>query len=157
MTTIALKRERDREAKARQRAKPGYKELEKSRRNRSKEWQATLRRRSTKEGWAKHILPQIRYRAAQRGLQFDLIWQDIEIPDVCPVLGIPLVLNYSPTSSTKCPPDRPSVDRLDNARGYTKDNIVVISNRANLLKKDASLEEIEKLYLFLRRETSSRQ
>ena len=44
----------------------------------------------------------------------------------------------------------PSLDRLDNNKGYTKENISVISYKANRIKNDASFEEIEKLYLWLK-------
>jgi hypothetical protein len=36
----------------------------------------------------------------------------------------------------------PSIDRIDNNKGYTKDNIMVISRRANILKKDATFDEL---------------
>jgi hypothetical protein len=36
-------------------------------------------------------------------------------------------------------------DRKDNARGYVKDNVRVISWRANRLKSDATLEELRLL------------
>jgi hypothetical protein len=35
-------------------------------------------------------------------------------------------------------PNRPSVDRIDPARGYAADNIAVISMRANLIKRDVT-------------------
>jgi len=45
--------------------------------------------------------------------------------------------------------DTPSVDRFDNTKGYTRDNIRVISLRANLLKKDATVDEVRKLLVYM--------
>jgi hypothetical protein len=76
-------------------------------------------------------------RASERGLVFTIGLKDIVVPEVCPVLGIALVpgtrSNYD---------NSPSLDRKDPARGYTPDNIRVISNRANRFKSDASLGEL---------------
>jgi hypothetical protein len=36
----------------------------------------------------------------------------------------------------------PSLDRIDPSRGYIPGNVQVISNRANLLKRDGTLREI---------------
>jgi hypothetical protein len=70
---------------------------------------------------------------------------DIIIPEVCPVLGIPLKVNTSRVSSGS-----PSLDRKDNNKGYTKDNTYVISYRANSLKNDATIEELEKVINYMR-------
>jgi hypothetical protein len=40
-------------------------------------------------------------------------------------------------------PNSPSIDRIDPARGYIKENIWVISHRANQIKSDASHEELK--------------
>lgn len=37
---------------------------------------------------------------------------------------------------------QPIIDRIDNTKGYIKENIVVVSTRANLLKSDATINEL---------------
>jgi len=87
-----------------------------------------------------------RRRAKAKGLPFDLSREDIEIPAVCPLLGIPLA------SSEGAPgPNSPSLDRKIPHLGYVKGNVWVISHRANSMKLDATIEEIELLATNLRR------
>lgn len=102
------------------------------------------RRRLTPDGWAKVVLPGIRARAKKRGLEFDLAPEDLRYPEYCPVLGIKLVPGRV-EGFNACP----SVDRFDNTKGYTKDNIRVISARANSLKKDASIQEMRAILAYM--------
>jgi hypothetical protein len=44
----------------------------------------------------------------------------------------------------------PSLDRIDTSKGYVKGNVWVISWRANKLKSDATLAELESIVLALR-------
>lgn len=73
-------------------------------------------------------------RATSKGLDFDIQLSDIEIPDACPVLGVPLKIN-----TEYCP----SIDRIDPNKGYVKGNVRIISNRANVLKNNATVGELE--------------
>ena len=41
--------------------------------------------------------------------------------------------------------DSPTIDKLIPSLGYTKGNVWVISRRANMIKSDATLEELELL------------
>jgi hypothetical protein len=84
----------------------------------------------------KHMFLGSRGRAKQTGTEFSLELSDIIVPEFCPVLGIPLVFSEKRTHNT------PSIDRIINTEGYTKDNSIVVSWRANLLKKDATIQEL---------------
>ena len=85
----------------------------------------------------------IKKRAKLKGLEFNLTLNDIpQIPDICPVLGIPII----PNDGTSTPTDNsPSIDRIDNKKGYIKGNIRIISNRANRIKSDATIDELRKV------------
>jgi len=85
------------------------------------------------------ILQNAKGRSRRENLPFDLTIDDITIPEVCPVLGIPLRHGKQIQDSS------PTLDRLIPSLGYTRGNVWVISNRANKLKSDASLAELEKI------------
>lgn len=80
-----------------------------------------------------------RTRAKKKELEFSINLSDVVIPSTCEVLGIEL----EESSTGRPQPNSPSLDRIDNSRGYSKDNIRVISYRANWLKNNATLEELE--------------
>jgi hypothetical protein len=83
-----------------------------------------------------------KHRAKTMGLEFDLSVEDIVIPEFCPVLGIKLE-----RSKTRGPqPNSPSVDRRDPAKGYTKNNISVISMKANTCKSDLTKDQLRSLW-----------
>jgi hypothetical protein len=83
-------------------------------------------------------------RATKKGLEFNITVDDIIIPKRCPVLGITLKGGVGGgTVSVAKLESSPTLDRVDNSKGYTPDNICVISLRANNLKRDATLYELE--------------
>jgi hypothetical protein len=84
-------------------------------------------------------------RSEKSGLPFEIERSDIIIPDTCPVLGIPLFITKGTIGDNS-----PTIDKVIPERGYVKDNIVVISARANRIKSDASLEEFELIYNWLK-------
>ena len=113
--------------------------------------EASKAERRNPETWARVVLRNIKHRAKQKGLDFSLEPHHLSLPAVCPVLGIPIVIGGGLTGPAS--PNSPSVDRLDNSKGYTPDNVRVISNRANLLKKDATRAEIRALLAYMDQES----
>lgn len=84
--------------------------------------------------WEQKLLHRAKYRAKKYGYAFDLTIDDIVIPTHCPVLGVEI----SRVSNSRYVP---SIDKRNPSGGYTKDNIVIMSRRANVLKNDMSKEE----------------
>lgn len=80
--------------------------------------------------------------AKQRGIEFAIKKADIVLATECPLLRVPL--EYEALGN-KDAIHRPSLDRIDNAKGYVKGNVQVVSARANILKRDATLEELVNL------------
>lgn len=107
----------------------GANEREKKRRNRT--W---------KDDAVKVLLSGSKQRAKRANIKHTLTRDDIVIPDRCPVFGTEMKREGRKTWK-----NAPSIDRIDNNEGYTKENIVIVSRRANILKKDASIEELKLL------------
>ncbi len=94
------------------------------------------------------MLMRSRSRAKRVGLQHTLRPSDIVIPDVCPVLGIPIEMGKHRKGPS---PNSPSIDRIDSRLGYVPGNVRVISHRANTLKCDATIAELELVLADLRK------
>ena len=98
--------------------------------------------------WAiKKMLAEARRRARQKGLEFLVQRSDLEIPDTCPVFGVRLVYqaNWARMAESA------SLDRFDSSLGYVAGNVWIISWRANQIKSDATIDELERLVLALKR------
>ena len=90
-------------------------------------------------------------RAAQRGITFSITPEDIVIPECCPVLGMKLIPKVGGGSlSSRVNPDAPTIDRIDNDRGYEPGNIAVISLRANVLKSNGTASEFEQVVKYMK-------
>lgn len=75
---------------------------------------------------------------------FSLSFEDLEWPQVCPVLGIELDYFASKTAENSV-----SFDRIDTSKGYEKGNVMVMSWRANRIKNDGTAEEHRKIATFI--------
>ena len=95
--------------------------------------------KSLRPEWKMH--QRAKQRCKENGREFNLEVSDIVIPDICPVLGIKLNMNSGKSGAYR---NSPSLDRVDNNKGYTKDNIQVISQLANAMKCHASNEELHR-------------
>ena len=92
------------------------------------------------------LLRAAKQRARIKGLDFNIDITDINLPNKCPLLDIPLNSFYGKATDNSY-----SIDRIDSSKGYIKGNVWVISKRANTLKGNATLEELELLVRNLRK------
>jgi hypothetical protein len=78
--------------------------------------------------------------AKKEGREHYITIEDIIIPTHCPYLGVELtnILGQGRVDTN------PSLDRINNSKGYIKGNIRVISWRANRLKNNLTEEELIK-------------
>ena len=79
-----------------------------------------------------------RFRAGLAGLPFTITLADIKIPDRCPVLGI--ILHKTKRSESR--DSAPTLDRIENEKGYIPGNVAVISSRANRIKNNSTPQEL---------------
>lgn len=92
-----------------------------------------------KEHPEKYLLQHARSRAKLRSLPINIELIDIVIPDKCPVLNMPF--EYGTEYGM-------SLDRIDSSKGYIKGNIQVISKKANVMKNNATIEELRNFVIW---------
>lgn len=114
-------------------------------RDRAKEYMNV--RAGTGSGYRALWLTNIKVRAKKKGLPFDLTLEDLFFPDLCPVLGIPMV-----ERSGKFNDNSPSIDRLIPEKGYVKGNVRIISYRANRIKCHATIDDLRLILAYMERE-----
>jgi hypothetical protein len=95
--------------------------------------------------WVNVVLAGAKRRARKMNLPFDLKIDDIKIPDVCPALGIPIYPGDGTTHDGS-----PSLDRIIPELGYIKGNVVVISHKANRIKSNGSLSDLEAVVAYVK-------
>lgn len=90
----------------------------------------------------RHRCCRAKQRAVQLKLDFDLTAEYLESiwTGKCPVLGIELDLNVERESE-----EAVELDRFIPSKGYTKGNVTWISRKANRIKNNTSIGELEKL------------
>jgi hypothetical protein len=93
----------------------------------------------TEKNFITGALQSARVRAKALGLPFNIDASALSLPSVCPIFGTPLVWTDTITNDT------PSLDRLVPEKGYVTENVAFISMRANRIKSDASLAELERI------------
>ena len=83
-------------------------------------------------------------RAKRKKITFDISWEDIKIVTHCPVLGIAMEPGHVGGKMQSY-----SLDRIDNAKGYVKGNVALISHRANSYKGDMTIEQVRNLLRYM--------
>jgi hypothetical protein len=98
-----------------------------------------------------------RLRAKEREYDFDLDIEWIRTlahnTKICPIFGYELKYGGTGLGPSR---DSATLDRIDNTKGYTKDNCWIISNRANSIKNSLTHEELFSLSYWLRNEEEER-
>ena len=79
-------------------------------------------------------------RALKKGLDFNITYEDFEIPERCPLLGIPLIKHVGDGNAKD---DSPSLDRIKPELGYIKGNVWVISRKANEIKNNVNSDTLK--------------
>jgi hypothetical protein len=86
-----------------------------------------------------YLVAAAKRRAQAKNLEFSITADDIQFYILCPYLRIPLVYG----SVGGATDNSASLDRIDNTKGYTPENIEIISWKANRIKSDATLAELQ--------------
>lgn len=88
-------------------------------------------------------------RAKLNDREHDINVEDIKaiypVDGCCPIFGMKLEFNGAGFRDSS-----PSIDRIDSTKGYTRDNIQIISWKANRIKGAASLQDLEMLVAYLK-------
>ena len=110
-------------------------------------------RNAANDKYRKNPVPQLiafKKRAKQQKVPFDLTVTDIKdllknAGMICPVLVVKMEITELHSNNSDF---SPSFDRIYPKKGYTKGNVIVISNKANRIKTDATVDEIRKVAEF---------
>ena len=108
----------------------------------NKEKVSEKNRNHRKKYLKKAILKAAKNRCQKFNIEFNLTEDDFELPEVCPVLGIPLQITFGNKGGGK--DNSYSLDRINPSLGYIKGNVQVISLKANMMKSSATKEELIK-------------
>lgn len=87
------------------------------------------------------LLKSSKYNAKKFGREHTICLDDIIVPEVCPILGITLERGNGRMHGAS-----PTLDRVDNSKGYVPGNVRVISLKANSHKSNMTVDEIKRLY-----------
>lgn len=82
-----------------------------------------------------HMIAEAKRRAKRKGFPCNLT-KDLYFPKVCPILNIEFKHGQDDWFNS------PNIDRIDNTKGYTMDNVIVVSALANAIKSAATPDQI---------------
>ena len=107
-----------------------------------------LKKNDPKRRWVQDAYANLKQRAKRNDLKMTLTkeWLYENSSLYCPIFNTPL--NYMATGKLGL---RASVDRIIPNKGYTPENCQVVSFRANSIKSDATLQELQMIVKYLKR------
>lgn len=94
--------------------------------------------------YTKVLFQKARQRARRKSVEFTILYDEVTWPTHCPVLGVKLDYSVG-TKNRRSFGSSPSLDRMVPAKGYVRGNVYVISHRANMIKSNATAEELQKV------------
>jgi hypothetical protein len=78
-------------------------------------------------------------RAKKHNIEFNIEISDIVVPTHCPILKCEF--DHARRKGRKW--NGASIDRIDNNKGYVKGNVWIISDLANRMKQNATIEQLK--------------
>ena len=94
----------------------------------------------------KYLLTKLHQQARMKKIPFDIEVDDINWVDKCPILDYNL--DYFSVGGKKY--NTVSFDKKDPTKGYTKGNVFIVSNRANSIKSDMNIQQLERLLNYVK-------
>jgi len=138
---IRLRESKKRYNRARKKQDEWYQSNKKHRNEYDLEWRAKNINRM--------LLYHAKTRAKKYNVPFNLKLEDIVIPSHCPVLGMELKSGIGNKRDASFD-SSPSLDRMNPSLGYVKENVRVISLRANKIKNCGTIEEHQKIIEYMK-------
>lgn len=121
---------------------------QKSLKKKSRKEQNIYKKKLNRQNPLSIILQQAKRRAKLKNVPFDIMVDDIEVPEFCPVLGSRLTVNEGHAKDNSM-----TIDRIVPELGYVKNNVAIISFKANTIKNNGSIEDLEKVLCWMKKMT----
>ena len=96
--------------------------------------------RVTFKGWLSSKIQTIKRHARKNNYKSNITRKDLikAVVRTCPALGYDLVFGHNGSRI----PNLATIDRIDSTKGYIKGNVQILSDKANIMKSNASREEL---------------
>ena len=99
------------------------------------------------------LISAAKMRVAKSGVPFSIRVEDFspdgQLPKLCPALGIPLEVGQDKAGAAT--DNSPSIDQIIPGGGYVPGNVQIISWKANRLKSNASIEDMEAILAYMKK------
>lgn len=108
--------------------------------------QAAGARKRSPSSLLQALLTQCKFRAKKRGMEFDLTfdWANTKLEEQggkCAISGVEMIASNAPAKS-RSHKFTATIDRIDSTKGYTKDNVQLVTYIANICKNAFTMEDV---------------